>query len=264
MNNTITVVQARTSSTRLRGKVLLPLGGVPLLIFMIRRLKRSIFAGKIVVATSTDKADDPIVKICDENDVTCFRGHPTDLLDRHYRCALYYDARFVIKIPSDCPLIDPAVVDRVITTFHTSDCDYASNLHPASYPDGQDVEVICVEALERAWRESSAKFEREHTTPFIWDHPKYFRIANHVWETGRDCSMTHRVTIDYPEDYAAIVSIHDALMGVNPLFGIDEITTVLDNRPDIMAINARYAGVNWYRLHLKDLKTVTQDQTKII
>jgi spore coat polysaccharide biosynthesis protein SpsF len=264
MNSVVTVVQARMASTRLPGKVLMPLGGMPLLVSMVRRLQRATLAGTIVVATTTAAGDDPVVALCEAHALPVFRGHPTDLLDRHYQCALQWRADVVLKIPSDCPLIDPQVVDRVITAFNGGQFDFVSNLHPASYPDGQDVEIMSFATLERAWREASADFEREHTTPYIWEHAEKFCIGNVAWESGRDYSMSHRITIDYPEDYAAIVAIHEALAPTRPEFGINEIAQLLDARADLMAINARYAGVNWYRHHLNDLKTIRPDQSRVI
>jgi spore coat polysaccharide biosynthesis protein SpsF len=264
MTNVVTVVQARMESSRLPGKVLLPLGGQPLLLTMLQRLRRSHKAGTIVVATTTSSSDDTIAKLCAKNDFQIFRGNPTDLIDRHYQCALEFNAEAVLKIPSDCPLIDPAVVDRVVTAFNTTNYDYVSNLHPASYPDGQDVEVMRMEVLARAWREAESDFEREHTTPYIWERPDDFHIGNVVWESGRDCSMSHRLTIDYEEDYEAIKTIYNELFPLNPHFNIDDIIRMLDNRPDLMAINARYAGVNWYRHHVNTLKTISLNQTRLI
>lgn len=262
MSKVVTVVQARMSSTRLPGKVLMPLGGKPLLMTMVRRLQRSKLLGTIVVATTTSACDDSLVSLCAEYDVPVFRGHPTDLLDRHYQCAVSWGADVVLKIPSDCPLIDPGVVDRVITCFNNGNFDYVSNLHPASYPDGQDVEVMCLNALARAWREAKENFEREHTTPYIWERPEQFRVGNVAWETGRNCSMTHRITVDYPEDYELISSVYNALGSVRLDFGIDDITWFMDTHPEVMAINAHLTGVNWYRHHMSKLKTIHPNQTR--
>ena len=187
-----------------------------------------------------------------------------DLLDRHYLCARAYNADVVLKIPSDCPLIDPQVVDRVIGSFMDGDYDYVSNLHPATYPDGQDVEVMKIAALERAWNEAREDFEREHTTPYIWERPNEFSLGNVEWETGKDYSMTYRLTIDYPEDYELIRRVFAALLPVDPLFGLDEIIGLLERDQDLADINARYVGVNWYRHHLDSLETVSQDQTRRI
>lgn len=263
------LVQARTGSTRLPGKVLMDLGGRPLLARMLERLDRAREPSGVVVATTIDAADDPIASLCDELDVPVFRGHPTDLLDRHYRAAVAFGATNIAKIPSDCPLIDPAVVDRVLGRFAHGDCDYVSNLHPATYPDGNDVEVMSMEVLRTAWREARLPMEREHTTPFLWERPDRFRLANVLSGSTdgrpfRDCSMTHRWTLDYPEDYALIRRVFEELYPADPGFGITEICDLLDARPEIAAINAGYAGVNWYRHHLDQLKTVDARHTRAV
>jgi spore coat polysaccharide biosynthesis protein SpsF len=261
-------VQARFGSTRLPGKVLLDLCGKPLLARMLERLARVKTPARIVVATSIEAADDPVATLCRTLGVEVFRGHPTDLLDRHYQAARALGGEAVAKIPSDCPLIDPAIVDRVLARFAEGDCDYAGNLHPASYPDGNDVEVMSLAALETAWREARLAMEREQTTPFIWERPQRFRLANVAWEADaagrrRDYSMSHRWTIDYPEDYAFVRRVYEALYPQNPAFGIDDILALLAERPAIAATNARYAGVNWYRHHLHELKTVDARHTRL-
>jgi len=260
----LTVIQARRGSSRLPDKVRLPLAGQPLLVRMVERVQRARLAGQIVVATTTDPGDDALVTLCETHGISVFRGSPTDLLDRHYRAALAYGADAVVKIPSDCPLIDPAVIDRVLGFYleTAGQYDFVSNLHPATYPDGNDVEVMPLGALETAWREARRPLEREHTTPFFWENPGRFRLANVAWETGLDYSMSHRFTIDYRADYEFIKAVYEALYPANPAFGLDGILTLLKQRPDIYALNADLAGVNWYRNHLDELKTVAAEQTK--
>jgi len=260
----VTVVQARAGSTRLPGKVLLPLAGATVLERMLERVGRARLVGTLVVATTTAPEDDPIVALCALRDVPCFRGHATDLLDRHLRAARAFGAEHVAKIPSDCVLIDPAVVDRVLGAYldRAGRYDYVSNLHPPSYPDGNDVEVFSMAALETAWRLAGRPWEREHTTPFLWDTPGAFRLGNVSWEGGRDLSMSHRVVLDYPEDYTLIRLLYEALHPSNPTFGVAEIQRYLDGHPDVRALNARYCGVNWYRHHLGELRTVSAAETR--
>src|SRR3954468_11131426 len=178
---TVVVVQARTGSTRLPGKVLLPVAGAPLLARMLERVRAATTPFEIVVATTIDPSDDPVVDLCRSEGARIFRGHPTDLLDRHVMAARELRADAVVKIPSDCPLIDPAAIDRVLGAFEG---DFTSNLHPATWPDGHDVEIMTVEALETAHREATKPHEREHTTPFVWDQPQRFRCTNVTWESG--------------------------------------------------------------------------------
>ncbi len=260
----VTVVQARTGSSRLPNKVLLPLLDRPALLCMVERVQAAQLTGQVVVATTTDPSDDAIASLCDQADIPCFRGHPTDLLDRHYQLARQYQAEVVVKIPSDVILIDPMAIDRVLGVYlaNPDAYDFVSNLHPQSYPDGNDVEVMSMNALEMAWREAIRDFEREHTTPFFWENPDRFRLANVTWETGLDYSMSHRWVLDYPEDYEQIRQIYEALYPKNPNFGLSDILDLLEREPSIYDINAKYIGVNWYRNHLDELKTISADETK--
>lgn len=262
----VVVVQARLGSTRLPGKILKKICGKSVLILQLERILAARTPFHLIVATTTESQDDPIVEICEDNDIECFRGHPTDLLDRHYRVALKSGAEAVVKIPSDCPLIDPAVIDKVLNFYleNQGTLDFVSNLHPATFPDGNDVEIMPFEILEIAQTEAKKDFEREHTTPFIWDNPKRFRIGNVVMDNGLNLSMTHRFTIDYLEDYEFIKAVYEALYEKNRYFSLYDILDLLERRPDIKKINEKYCGVNWYRKNLNDLKTINSSQTKII
>jgi spore coat polysaccharide biosynthesis protein SpsF len=262
----VTVVQARTGSTRLPNKVLMPLAGKPLIIRMLERVCKSENTGKIVVAVTEEKSDDELADICKAEGYTVFRGHTADLLDRHYKAGLKHNADAVVKIPSDCPLIDSQVIDKVISLFisNKDKYDFVSNLHPATYPDGNDVEIISMQSLEKAWKEAEKNFEREHTTPYLWENPGLFRIGNIEWETGLDYSMTHRWTIDYWEDYLFIKEIFEALYKENSDFGLYDILKYIRLHPEVRAINEKYNGVNWYRNHLGELKTIKPGQTKVI
>jgi len=266
VSNLVTIVQARMKSTRLPYKVLMDLAGKPLLVRVVERIISSKESGTVVVATTNDPSDDMIYDLCIRENINVFRGDPVDLLDRHYKAALQFNADTVVKIPSDCPLIDPRVITKVIQFYksNASFFDYVSNLHPATYPDGNDVEVMSLKALEEAWNEADKDFEREHTTPFLWENPHRFNIGNVYWETGHDYSMIHRWTIDYEEDYFLIKIVYEELCKQNPNFSIQDILSLIDKRPALKEINEKYAGVNWYRNHLGELKTITRTQTKVI
>ncbi len=261
-----TVIQARMASTRLPGKVMLPLSGKPLFLRMCERVQRSKLSGKIIVAITTDPSDQVLVNLCNENKITVFRGNPTDLLDRHYQAALLYNADAVVKIPSDCPLIDPEIIDEVIGFFidNFDVYDYISNLHPPTWPDGNDVEIMKMSALKNAWLNSKRQLEREHTTPYFWENPERFKIGNVTWKGGPDYSMTYRFTIDYKEDYDFINRVYAELYPLKNNFGLNDILKLLKDNPDIKKINEKYNGVNWYRNHLDELKTVGINNTKII
>lgn len=260
---TVIIVQARTGSLRLPGKVLLPLAGKTLLERMMERILASHEADGAVIATTIEQEDDPIVDLCLDNRFHIFRGHPTDLLDRHYKTAKEYGADIVVKIPSDCPLIDPAVIDKVIRFYKDNTYDYVSNLHPATYPDGNDVEVMSMKALREMWLNAAKDYEREHTTPYLWENCERYRIGNVEWETGKNYSMSHRFSIDYRLDYEFIRSVYDELYTPkNPIFSLYDILALLEQRPELMDINKHYAGVNWYRNHLGELQTITPEDTR--
>ena len=261
----LTLIQARRGSSRLPDKVSLDLVGRPLLVRQVERVRRARLTGRVAVITTTEPGDDALAELCQQHGIEVFRGSALDLLDRHYQAARYFgETEAVVKIPSDCPLIDPAVIDRVLGFFEETkgQYDFVSNLHPATYPDGNDVEVMTSAALATAWREARRPLEREHTTPFFWENPARFRLANVAWETGLNYSMSQRFTIDYPADYAFIKAVYEALYPVNPHFGLTDILTLLKQRPDLYALNADLAGVNWYRHHLDELKTVDAANTK--
>ena len=262
----VTVIQARMGSTRLPGKVLLPLADKPLILRMYERVKLSKHAGEIVIAITNDQSDNQLFSLCQQNGIDVFRGHTLDLLDRHYKAAKKFNADVVLKIPSDCPLIDPEIIDKVILYYinNREKFDFVSNLHPPTYPDGNDVEVMSFKTLENAWINAKKDFEREHTTPYIWENPDKFRIGNVEWETRKDYSMTHRFTIDYKEDYEFIRRVYEELYPTNKRFGLNDILNLLEEKPEIKKINEVYAGVNWYRNHLNELKTISPEQTKNI
>lgn len=232
---------------------------------MYERVKLSDAAETIVIAAPADPADNLIEEFCSETGIPVFRGSTYDLLERHYQTGLKFNADAVVKIPSDCPLIDPGVINKVITYFlnNFKKYDYVSNLHPATYPDGNDIEVMSIQALRKANDNAKKNYEREHTTPYFWENPDKFRIGNVNWETGNDFSMTHRWTIDYHEDYLFIKKVYDELYYKNPFFGINDILNLISLNPELMKINELYAGTNWYSNHLDELKTISAEQTNL-
>jgi spore coat polysaccharide biosynthesis protein SpsF len=242
----------------------LPLCGAPLLVRMLERVRAAATPFSLCVATSTLCADDEVVAMARRAGVPVFRGDADDCLGRHLGAAHAFGARVVVKVPSDCPLIDPAAIDAVLAAFFAAGgaWDFASNLHPPTWPDGNDVEAMSVEALEIADREATRPLEREHTTPFFWEQPARFRLGN-VRRHGLDLSRTHRFTIDYPEDYRFVRAVFEALHREGqPPFGLHEILELLASCPEIVALNARWAGVNWYRHHLDELRTVGAADTR--
>jgi len=262
----VIVVQARMSSSRLPGKILKPILGKSLLSRMVERVQMISHEATIVIATSDAEEDDVVETEAVAMGVRCYRGSLNNCLDRHYQAGKKYGADAVIKIPSDCPLIDPRIIDQVLDFYfaHEGEYDFVNNLHPATWPDGNDVEIMTMACIEKAWKEASRPLELEHTTPYIWENPDKFRIANITWPSGKDYSMSHRFTIDYQEDYEFIKRVFKELYPQKPDFSCDDILDLLDEQPEIYQINAKYAGVNWYRNHLDELKTVGEKQTKTL
>jgi spore coat polysaccharide biosynthesis protein SpsF len=243
---------------------MMPLANKPLLLRLYERVKAAELVGTIVIATTTDKVDNDIVKLCIDEKINYFRGSESDLLDRHYKAAIDFSPTAVVKIPSDCPLIDPGIIDKVLKYYidNQNNFDFVSNLHPPSYPDGNDVEVMSMRALKDAWQNAVRKLEREHTTPYFWENPDKFKIGNVVWESGKDYSMSHRFAIDYLEDYQFIKQIYDELFDEQGIFALNDILELLENKPELMDINSKYAGVNWYRNYLGELKTKSSSDTR--
>lgn len=266
MNSKILIlVQARTGSSRFPNKVLQPVMGKSILIHQLERIQGIRTQAEIVVITSQEEADNAIVYESEKHGFSVFRGSLEDLLDRHYQAAKAYQADWVVKIPSDCPLIDPRIIDQMFDYCYQQEgaFDYISNLHPSSYPDGNDVEIMTFSALEKAWKEAKRPLEREHTTPYFWENPELFQLGNWVWESGLKYDMSHRFTLDYPEDLAFIDQVYQHLYSINPLFSLEKILSLLEEHPEIYQINSSYAGVNWYRNHLHELTTIGVEQTNM-
>jgi spore coat polysaccharide biosynthesis protein SpsF len=234
---TVIIIQARMTSTRLPGKVLKPVLRKTLLEHQLERLKRVLNADGIVVATTTNEADQPIVELCNQLQIPVSRGSESDVLSRYYEAALAHQADVVVRVTSDCPLIDPAVVSEVIGYYHAHwvEYDYVSNTLERTYPRGLDVEVLPFSLLAQAHREASAPEEREHVTPFIYRRPAQFRI----YQVRQSPSHAdERWTVDTPEDFELIRRILEALYPDNPAFTQADVLQVLDAHPDWRALNA--------------------------
>jgi spore coat polysaccharide biosynthesis protein SpsF len=221
-------------STRLPGKVMLPLLGEPVLTRVMRRAARARTLDEVVVATTTLPDDDAIVALAAGEGWPVVRGSETDLLERYLVAARVHDAEVVVRITSDCPLIDPEVIDATVGAFRAAGVDYASNaLEPPTYPRGLDVEVIARAALERAGRQDADPAWREHATPYIYRHPELFRLLR---VPADDDHGDLRWTLDTPEDYQLIGRIYDALGRDD--FGWREALAVVEANPSWPSINS--------------------------
>lgn len=205
----VAIVQARMGSTRLPGKVLMPLAGTPVVQLVLQRLQRARQVHAVAVATSALRADDVLVDAvrCVPG-VAVVRGSELDVLDRYVRAARHLGADAVVRVTSDCPLLDPEVVDEVVAALLDPPVDYASNTQLRTYPRGLDVEAFTRAALEEAGREARDPFEREHVTPFLWRRPARYSIR----QTRCDGDYgAKRWTLDTPEDFELLRRIFDAL-----------------------------------------------------
>lgn len=249
-------------SIRLPGKILKKICGKEVLLLMVGRVKKAKTVNEVIIITSVKKKDDVIADLCKKNGINFFRGSENDLLDRHYKAAKAFKADFVVKIPSDCSLADPRIIDEVINLWlkNQNKYDYVSNYHPPTFPDGLDVEGCPFGVLEDAWKNAKKPFEREHTFPYIWDNPEKFRIGNVVNRFG-NMFMTHRWTLDYKEDFLFIKKIFEELK-FNPNFSMEDVLSLLKRNPKIAEINKAYLGVSWYRKNQGDLKTVERHMYK--
>jgi spore coat polysaccharide biosynthesis protein SpsF len=229
-----TIVQARMGSTRLPGKVMLDLGGMTVLARVVERLRRARLIGELVIATTADPADDAIVRECESLGVQTFRGAEKDVLDRYYQAALHFNAEAVVRITSDCPLIDPEITDNVIRVFLERRPDYASNALQRTYPRGLDTEAVAFAALERTWRLADRSYQRSHVTAYIYENPGQFKI---IPVTGEADYSWQRWTVDTPEDLKFIRSVYECL-GSKGDFGWRDVLALMDRRPELLEINS--------------------------
>lgn len=230
----VAVIQARMRSTRLPGKVLLPVAGRPLLSYLLERLRRCNHIQDIVVATSIESADDAIVTLCELESAAVERGPELDVLKRFAIAAEATNAEAVVRITADCPLIEPQLVDFAVQSFAAADCDYLSNMMPPTWPYGMAVEVMTRRALDEADGEARDPSEREHVTPFLYWRPQRFRLKS---ITRRPDLSAHRWTVDTQEDFELVSLILKSLYPKNPNFTIDDVLDTLFRNPEWIDIN---------------------------
>ena len=237
----VAIVQARMGSSRLPGKVLKDIGGVPMLTRVIVRARRAQTLGRVILATTQDKSDDPVADYCREQGFPVYRGDPLDVLDRYYQAACLFGAQTIVRLTGDCPLIDPGEIDRTVRAFQDQKVDFAANRLPPPWqrttPIGMDTEVVTFEALERAWREARQKHHREHVMPYFYEEPGRFKmlLVDHDPNLGR-----LRLTVDTPEDLTLVRKIYDAF-GNSDRFSLREILDLLDRNPGLQTLNAGVA-----------------------
>jgi spore coat polysaccharide biosynthesis protein SpsF len=229
----VAIVQARMSSTRLPGKVLKDLEGQTVLARVIGRLRRARLINELLVATTDRPADDAIVAECRRCSVPVSRGDQDDVLDRYFRAAQLVKADVVVRITSDCPLIDPEITDKTIAAFLEAKPDYASNALVRTYPRGLDTEAMTFAALARVERQAHQRYEREHVTPYFYEHPSEFKILS---VTGDADYSAHRWTVDTPEDLEFVRAVYARLKD-NAEFSWRDVLNLIEREPELAEMN---------------------------
>jgi spore coat polysaccharide biosynthesis protein SpsF len=227
------IVQARMGSTRLPGKVLKDLGGETMLARVVGRLRYANRISEVLVATTDRPGDDAIVDECRRLSVAVSRGDQDDVLDRYFKAAESASADVVVRITSDCPLIDPEITDKTIAQFLDELPDYASNTIVRTYPRGLDTEVMSFSALKRAWQQAQEPYQREHVTPYLLEHPSEFRLVSVV--DDRDYSG-YRWTVDTAEDLLLVKTVYDRLKSEG-MFSWRDVLDLVEREPELAELN---------------------------
>jgi len=233
----VVIIQARMGATRLPGKPMKKVLERELLSYQIERIRRAKRVDEIVVATTTEPADDVIVSLCKKEHIPFYRGSEEDVLDRYYQAAKQYHADIVVRITGDCPLADPEIIDHTINYYLElkPPCDYVSNTLQLTFPRGLDVEVFSFKQLEHIHSIAHEPREREHVTPYFYLHPEKFVLG--CYKNTTDLSK-HRWTVDQIEDFELISRIINDLYPRKPNFLMQDVLDLLARHPDWVAINA--------------------------
>lgn len=240
------------NSSRLPRKVMMNLDKNTILDYVIAQIKNSKTINRIIIATTCDISDDVIIKYAQEQELLYFRGAKHDVLDRYYKCAKKFGCENIVRITSDCPLIDPEIIDKLVNKFFSLQVDYATNKLPLKYPkcsQGTEVEVFSFKTLETTWSKSKKMSEREHVTPYIYNNHEKFKIFN--LDNDKDLSYM-RYTIDRPKDLELVQKIVTKIK-TRPIL-TDDIVQLFIREPDLLLINSEYERNEGYLKSIKDEK----------
>ncbi|MCC5982034.1 MAG: glycosyltransferase family protein [Oceanicaulis sp.] len=230
------IIQARMTSSRLPGKTLMSLANRPMLQLVIERLQRSATLSDIIVATSAEEADDPIVDLCASLAIPVARGSRDDVLARFAGALALTEADMIVRVTADCPLIDSALIDKALAVFGDERPDHLSCGSDGGYPRGINAEIIARTALELAAREAAEPFEREHVTPFLYTRPDRFRLIK--MEAPQELRRPdYRITVDEPADMAMVEALIDGVGGDPLAISLYDVVAFLDAHPEVAAIN---------------------------
>jgi spore coat polysaccharide biosynthesis protein SpsF len=236
-SGTVAIIQGRMSSSRLPGKILKDIGGEPMLIRVVSRVRRAQAVDQVVIATTDDPSDDPVETVCSARGIPIYRGSLFDVLDRFYQAAVLFGASTVIRVTADCPLIDPVEIDHVVRAFRDQKVDFAANRLPPpwkrTYPIGLDTEVCTFDSLERAWRKALDAHHREHVMPYLYEKPGRFKVLvlDHPVDYGQ-----LRWTVDTPEDLDVIRLIYEHFENRDD-FSWLEVLDLYRQQPELAGMN---------------------------
>ena len=219
------IIQARLGSQRLPGKILLKVCGKSFLELLIERLKGL----EVIVATTTLEQDQPIVDLCLSLGIPYFRGSEEDVLDRTYRAAKENGLKTIVRVTSDCPLMDVNLIEEYLKLFDEEDVDYLANIIDRTFPRGMDIEIFTFKALEAAWKEAEDPYDREHVTPYIRRHSGRFKQYS---VKQKENLSDIRLTLDTPDDLRLLKAIFEELYPNNPNFNLSTILQLLQQHPD--------------------------------
>lgn len=233
----VAILQARMGSTRFPGKVLADIVGKPLIMHIIERIRATKQINAIILATTESSDDDEIENFAKKNGIHCYRGEVYDVLSRFYGAAIKYKANVIVRICCDDPLIDPIMLNELIELHLETQSDYTSTSHIRTYPMGIEAEVFNFDVLEKAYNITNKDYEREHVTPYIYEHPELFRIR--FLEASDELRRPDlRLTVDTPEDLKFVKEIFKNLYKEKQLFYTEDVIDFLDSHPELLSINA--------------------------
>ena len=235
------IIQARLDSKRYKCKILKKINKMEILTIMLKRLKKKFGSKKIVVAIA-NKNHSKIISICKKQKVKFYLGNNRNVLERYYKCALKNKIKTIVRIPSDCPLIDPIIIEKGVKKFFRTRADYVSNLIPASYIDGNDVEVFSFKTLNKIYDKAQSKFDKEHVTTYLRRNKSLFKIVN--FKDSENLSLIYRLTLDYKEDLIVIKKI---LKNNSIYLNYKTISKMFKKKPSISKINNKFIGTMWYQ-----------------
>ena len=241
------IIQARMGSTRLPGKVMMKINGITVLQCLFEQIRYSTHLDRKILATSVNSEDDIIADFAIANSIDLFRGNSMDVLDRYYHCAKDFSLEHIVRITSDCPLIDPKIIDKTIIFYKNNKYNYVNNFHKRTYPVGTEVEVFSFDTLEKAWTSATKLSEREHVTPYIYNNPLMFLIGHIEYE--KNISHLHW-SVDRIQDLEMVKAIFSKIKKTPIL--LEDILHVINQEPSILEINKNTNPAEGYLKSLQE------------